>query len=144
MPRRLVPVEREHGDDCPCDRCLGFQPGNEKHFVHGATSERHIRPLARNQKRRVLRQMRLRASDLSPTGRALLEHYVRLSSKVVLIDKYLDEVGVLDEHGEPQQCMRLYVQLHRAALSALGKLEAHLDARLPTLEEQLDELRRGA
>jgi len=87
--------------------------------------------------------MRLRASDLSPTGRALLEHYVRLTSKVVLIDNYLDEVGVLDEHGQPQPCMKLYVQLHRAALSALGRLETHLDAKAPSLEELLAELRRG-
>jgi hypothetical protein len=87
--------------------------------------------------------MRLRASDLNPTGRALLEHYVRLTSKVVLIDNYLDEVGVLDEQGQPQPCMKLYVQLHRTALSALGKLEAHLDVGAPTLEEQLDALRRS-
>jgi hypothetical protein len=85
--------------------------------------------------------MRLRASDLDPVGRALLEHYVRLSSKLVLIDNYLDEVGVLDEYGQPQPCMRLYVQLHRAALSALGRLEAHLDVRTPSLEDQLAELR---
>jgi hypothetical protein len=121
-----------------------FEPGNEAALVHGATSERHIRPLARNQKRRVLRQMGLRVSDLNPVGRALLEHYVRLTAKVVLIDRYLDEVGVVDEHGQPQPSLKVYVQLHRAALNALGRLEAHMDIREPSLEAQLLELRRGA
>ncbi|HLY85724.1 MAG TPA: hypothetical protein VKO84_04335 [Gaiellaceae bacterium] len=62
---------------------------------------------------------------------------------MVLLDRYLDEVGILNERGEPRPCMSLYVQLHRAALRALGKLEDHLDVRVPTLEEQLDELRRS-
>jgi hypothetical protein len=120
-----------------------FEPGNEAALRHGATSERHIRPLARNHRRRLLRQIGLRAVDLDPVGRALLEHYVRLTAKVVLIDGYLDEAGLLDEHGQPRPCADLYVRLHRAALAALARLEAHLEARTPTLEEQLAELRRS-
>ena len=52
-----------------------FEVGNEAAVRHGATSERHIRPIAARHKRRVLRQMRTRVSDLDPIGRALLEHY---------------------------------------------------------------------
>lgn len=129
-PRPLSPAELEQRRTVP--------------LKHGATTERLVRPLARNQRRRLLRRFRVRASDLDPVGRALLEHYARLTAKVVLIDAYLDEVGVLDEHGQPRPCMKLYVQLHRAALSALGRLEAHLDARGPSLEQQLAELRRSA
>jgi hypothetical protein len=136
-------AERLHGPGCGCTKCVGFQDGNEWAVRHGATSERQIRPLARNHRRRFLRQIGLRASDLDPVGRALLEHYVRLTAKVVLIDRYLDEAGLLDEAGTPRPCADLYVRLHRAALAALGKLEAHLEARTPTLEEQLADLRRS-
>jgi hypothetical protein len=115
-----------HGEHCACTKCLGFQAGHELSTTHGATSERRIRPLARNHRRRVLRQLGLRAADVDAIGRAYLEHYCRLTAKVVLIDRYLDEVGLLDEAGEPRPCMRLYVQLHRAAVSALGRLERHL------------------
>jgi hypothetical protein len=121
-----------------------FQSGNEIATMHGATSERRIRPLARNHRRRVLRQIGLRASELDPAAKAYLEHYARLTAKVVLIDRYLDEVGVLDTDGNPRACMTLYVRLHRAALSALSRLEGHLDRKAPSLEQQLAELRRGA
>src|SRR3954453_6445557 len=111
MAGELVSVGRAHPDGCDCTRCRGFEPGNEAHLVHGATSERHIRPLAANQKRRVLRQMRLRASDLNPVGRALLEHYVRLTTKLVLIDDWIERNGLLREDGSPQPCMGLYATL---------------------------------
>ena len=123
---------------------LPFEAGNEAALRHGATSERRIRPLARNQKRRLMRQIGLRASELDPVGKAYLEHYARLTAKVVLIDAYIEEVGLLDERGEPRPCLALYLSLHRAALGALGKLEQHLDVRVPSLEEQLAALRRSA
>lgn len=136
-------VELVHGAECECVRCRSFQPGNEWALKHGATSENQIRPLARNHRRRLLRQIGLRAGDLDPVGRAHLEHYCRLAAKIVLLDRYFDEQGFLDPEGRPQPSAELYVRLHRAALSALGKLEAHLETRTPTLEEQLAELRRS-
>jgi hypothetical protein len=137
----------EHGAGCGCTRCRGFKPENDLALVHGATSERRIRPLARNHRRRVLRQIGLRAGDLDPVGRALLEHYCRLTAKVVLIDAYLDEVGLLDEAGVPRPSLNLYVQLHRAALGALGRLERHVGPReddpFEALAAHLSELRAG-
>jgi hypothetical protein len=40
-----------HVPGCSCLRCRGFQPGNEVALSHGATSERQIRPVARNHRR---------------------------------------------------------------------------------------------
>jgi hypothetical protein len=86
----------------------------------------------------------LRASEIDPIGKAYLEHYCRLTSKLVLIDNYLDEHGLLDANGTPRPCMRLYVQLHRAGLQALGRLEHHLDRRVaPDLDAALAALREG-
>ena len=121
-----------------------FQPGNEEPFVHGAFAPRHIEPVARNQKRRALRRFGIRARDLDPVGRALLGHYCALTAKTILIDAYLDEVGVIDDLGQPRPCMKVYIQCHRAALGALVRLEAHLNQTLPSLEDQLAMLRRSA
>jgi hypothetical protein len=105
------------------------EPGNVLALRHGSSSERQIRPLARNHRRRVLRQIRLRASDLDPVGKAYLEHYVRLTAKIELIDRYVDEHGLLRDDGEPQPAMRLYVSLHNSARLALQRLEQHLAER---------------
>jgi hypothetical protein len=121
-----------------------FAPGNEMAVLHGAFSEGHVKPVARTQRRRALRRFGIRASDLDPVGRALLAHYCALAAKAILIDAFLDEVGVVDAHGQPQPCMKVYVQLHRAALTALARLETHLDRKARSLEEQLAELRRDA
>jgi hypothetical protein len=125
-------------------RCRGFEPGNVVALRHGAFSEAQIRPVARNHRRKILRQIGLSPRDLDPVGRALLEHYTRLTAKIVAIDRYVDEVGVLDVDGTPRPCMTLYVQLHRAGLGALGRLEHHLDRRIaPDLDSALAALREG-
>ncbi|HEY5057495.1 MAG TPA: hypothetical protein VII51_00630 [Gaiellaceae bacterium] len=59
-----------------------FEPGNEAALTHGATSERHIRPLTANHRRRVLRKMRLRAGDIDAVGRAYLERVRTVSPSV--------------------------------------------------------------
>ena len=128
MSEALALERPVHGPGCGCTRCVGFQPGHTLTLAHGASSERHIRPLARNQKRRVLRQMGLRSGDVDPIGRALLEHYVRSTAKIALIDAWVDEHGLLLDDGTPQPCMRLYVSLTNTATRTLAKLEQHLRA----------------
>jgi hypothetical protein len=134
----------EHGPGCGCTKCVGFEPGNELAVTHGATSEAHIRPLARNHRRRALRQIGLRPSDLDPAAKAYLEHYVRLTAKVVLVDPSTDATASLPRTGEPPPSTDLSVRLQPAALAALGKLAQHLDTRAPSLEKQLAALRRSA
>jgi hypothetical protein len=116
-----------------------FEKDNLAALSHGANSDRQIRPLARNQQRRFLRQVGLRASDIDPVGKAYLWHYCSLTAKVVLLDRYLDLVGLLDEQGNPRPCMALYVRLQNAAMVALGKLERHLEVREPNALEALYE-----
>ena len=142
--------ERVHGADCECVRCRGFPPGHTLSLKHGATSERQIRPLARAHRRRVLRQMRLRAGDVDPIGRAHLDAYVRLQAKVDLIDRYVEEHGMILPDGEPQPVMRLYVSLQNSARLALQRLEQHLrdgvlvDEPLATIEAEGRRLRLAA
>lgn len=50
------------------------RPGNLNAVTHGASSDAQIRPVVRSQKRRLLRQIGLSASDLDGVGRALLDN----------------------------------------------------------------------
>jgi hypothetical protein len=108
---------------------MSAQPGNVLALRHGADSESRVRPLANGNRRRILRQTGLKLRDFDPIGKALLEHYVRLAAKIVLIDDYLDEHGIVRDDGEPQPVLRVYVALQNSARLALQRLEEHLASR---------------
>jgi hypothetical protein len=120
-----------HEPDCNCARCVGFQPGNAAGLRHGATSEHRIRPLARNHRRRVLRQIGLRASEVDPIGRAHLELLCRATSKIELLDRYVDEHGLVRPDGTLQPCMRVYPTLLNTARASLNALARHLRSTRP-------------
>jgi len=103
--------------------------GNQLARKHGAASEAQIRPVAANHRRRVLRQLRLRAGDLDPIGRGYLDLYCRTIAKVGTIDAYVGERGLIRADGEPQPCLRLYTTLVNSARLALARLEQHVRAR---------------
>jgi len=108
---------------------MNARRGNQNAIKHGATTDVQIRPLARVQRRRVLRQLRLSPRDLDAIGRGYLDQYVRLVSKVDLLDTYLAQHGLLRADGEPQPCLRLYTSLANSARLALTRLEDHLRKR---------------
>lgn len=123
-------------------RWLPAFPGQRRPLetTHGAHSENRIRPIARSHRRRVLRQLQLSPRDLDAIGRGHLDLYVRLVSKVDLIDRYIAEHGLLRSDGEPQPALRLYVSLANSARLALVRLEAHMDntRRKSPLDDYLD------
>lgn len=98
---------------------------NQNATKSGVDSQSRIRPLARAHRRRVLRQLRLRASDLDPIGKAHLDAYAAIRSKLDLIDAYIDTHGLLRDDGEPQPALKLYVALQNSARLALTRLEEH-------------------
>jgi hypothetical protein len=112
--------------------------GNQNAVTHGASAESRIRPAARSQKRRLLRQIGLAASDLDGIGRALLDNWARAQAKVELCDRYFAERGFLDEGGEPVPATKVYFVAVNSARLALVRLQEHLKARhtspLPALE----------
>ncbi|HXH87349.1 MAG TPA: hypothetical protein VNI55_01915 [Gaiellaceae bacterium] len=103
-------------------------PGNQLALKHGAANEARIRPAARNHRRRVLRQIGLRASDLDPIGRGYLDTFCRVQAKLEAIDAYIDREGLIRPNGEPQPVMRLYVSLANSARLSLSRLELHVRA----------------
>jgi len=116
---------------------VAAKPGNSNAVKHGATSDDRIRPLARGHRRRVLRQLGLRAGDLDPLGRGYLDAYVRLVAKIDLLDAFYEEHGFLKPSGEPQESTRFYVSLANSARLALARLEGHLRERKVDPNEEL-------
>jgi hypothetical protein len=97
--------------------------------THGAHSERQIVRRAASEKRRLLRQIGLRAKDLEGLGLALLDNWARCQSKVALLDDHFASVGFLDGEGEPVPATRIYFTAVNSARLALQRLEDHLRSR---------------
>jgi hypothetical protein len=118
----------KHIEGCECARCTGFQPGNEARLVHGAQSPRQIAQRSVVEKRRLLRQIGLRQSDLESVGQALLLNWSRSAAALTLLDDYAARAGWIDEAGNPRGFARLYVSLLNAERLALRGLAEHLRA----------------
>jgi hypothetical protein len=96
---------------------------------HGARSEPQVRQVATVQKRRLLRQIGLRAADLDGVALGYLDAWARAQSKVELMDQWAAEHGWLDEDGRPPGFVSVYFAALNSARLSLGKLEEHLKAR---------------
>ena len=114
------------------------RPGNFNASTHGGRTDARIKPIARTQKRRLLRQIGLAASDLDGVGRALLDNWARCQAKVELLDRHFESRGFLDSDGEPVPAAKVYFTATNSARLALDRLNEHLKTRnhspLPALE----------
>jgi hypothetical protein len=98
-------------------------------LTHGSRSELRVRRVATVQKRRLLRQVGLRASDLDGVGLALLDTWARAQAKVELLDTYAETHGFLDEEGHPPSWAAFYFAALNSTRLTLVKLAEHLKAR---------------
>ncbi len=124
------------------------RPGNANAVTTGAQSEAGIRPVARTQKRRLLRQIGLSSADLDGIGKALLDNWARSQAKVDLMDRHFERNGFLDPTGEPVAATKVYFTAINSSRLALQRLREHLHARdvspLPALEGEGRRLRLEA
>lgn len=97
--------------------------------THGARSEPTVKRVATVQKRRLLRQIGLRMSDLDGIALGYLDAWARAQSKVELMDAWSAEHGWLDIEGKPPGFVAVYFAAINSGRLALGKLEEHLRAR---------------
>jgi hypothetical protein len=102
---------------------------NQNAVRHGAHSAAQIVPIARAQKRRLLRQIGLKASDLESVGRGYLDNWSRAQSKVEILDRYFAAEGFLDAEGVPRPATKVYFVAVNSARLALARLEEHLRVR---------------
>jgi hypothetical protein len=94
--------------------------------THGAQSEPRVSAVATNQKRRLLRQIGLRVSDLEGIGLALLDNWARAQAKVELLDAHFAQHGLIDAAGEPSPATKLYFTALNSTRLALKLLEQNL------------------
>lgn len=124
------------------------RPGNTNAVSNGASSEARIRPVARSQKRRLLRQIGLSSADLDGIGKALLDNWARAQAKVDLCDRYFAEHGFLDPDGEPKAPSKVYFTAINSSRLALQRLREHLREQdvspLPALGDEGRRLRLEA
>jgi len=112
---------------------------------HGARSPAAVATVALTQRRRLLRNLGMRARDLDAIGRALLVNWSRAAGALALLDDHADTAGWLDEDGEPRGFTRLYIGLLNAERLAALRLADHLRVRDPgqPLAPLADEGRRA-
>ncbi len=124
------------------------RPGNRNAITHGASSEARIRPVARTQKRRLLRQIGLSASDLDGIGRALLDNWASARRRSSCSTGTSPSTGSSTRAGEPVPATKLYFVAVNSARLALSRLHEHLIAKdtspLPALEGEGRRLRLEA
>lgn len=96
-----------------------FKPGNLAAVRHGARSPRLVEPLAAE----AIELLTSSAPWLaSSTFEASLAAWGRTEAKIALVSTYLDEVGVLDDDGQPRPAVELVVRLERLAADLRGRL----------------------
>jgi hypothetical protein len=103
--------------------------GNTRAVSHGAHSEPAVRHAATVQKRRLLRQVGLRAADLDGAGLAYLDNWARAQAKVELMDAYANEHGWIDPEGKPPAFAAFYFTALNAARRALDGFVKYLKER---------------
>ncbi len=109
--------------------------------VHGATSERRIQPVAKNQKRKLLRQLGVRAGDLDAIAGVMVDLLARSLSKLQLLDTYYIQHGIVRVDGEPEPSLNAYLALLNTSRLTASKLAEHMASqgrRGPTLEDYID------
>ena len=96
-----------------------FEPGNDAATTHGAHSERRWRPLA---DRLAAEAVELAPWLTRPAFARAVGAWSAAEAKLSLVDEWLDEHGLLDEHGIPHPANGLSDRLHARAITLRGQL----------------------
>jgi len=96
---------------------------------HGGRSEYQIRPVARAQKRRLMRQLGMRMGDLDGVANGLLDNWARAQAKVAIMDDYFQARGFIREDGEPEPASKVYFTALNSARLALTRFGEYMKTR---------------
>jgi hypothetical protein len=109
---------------------LATTNGKRRHGAYNKTLEKTKGTV---EKRRLLRQLGITQSELSPMAIAYLDSWARLKAKLILLDRWLSEhaPGLIDEAGEGPPFLAFYVSLANSERLALKRLEEHLQRERP-------------
>ena len=108
-----------------------FEPGNEAALKHGARSERRWRPIAD----RLAAELLAERPWLEQHRRSV-DAWARVEAQATLISNWLDEVGLLDDEGNPRPASDRLDRLESRAQSLRSDL-AETPASMARLLSQL-------
>jgi hypothetical protein len=114
----------------PITEAVRLQRSNAS-LRHGGQSEYQIRPVARAQKRRLMRQIGMRIGDLDGVANAHLDGWARAQAKVQLMDAYFQEKGFIREDGEPEPASKVYFAALNSARLSLTRFSEYMKTRAP-------------
>jgi hypothetical protein len=96
-----------------------FEPGNEAAVKHGARSPRKVAPIAE----RLRHELATSAPWTTGAAFAAVVHsWSQAEARCELLRNYLDEVGLLDDEGEPRPALKALNEAERAADRARQQL----------------------
>lgn len=118
-------MTEQHGPDCPCQRCCGFERGNRlsvgntSRLTHGAFSARVVDPVARELAEAALEQNEhLR----HPSFTAATWAWARAEAQALVLSTWIYENGSLDEAGVPRPALGSLLDFEKLASSARQRL----------------------
>jgi hypothetical protein len=107
-PRTLTASERRQRQEAP--------------LRHGARSRAYLAPMVVSMKKGLLARMGLRQRDLTWAGRETLDSYCRAKSKLVAIDKWLEQEPMIRQDGSYPDVLKLYFVSLNASTRLLEQL----------------------
>ena len=102
------------------------RPGNANALHHGARSQAEVGRLAGYRKQSLLMRLGLRQRDLPPVDRYLLNTWARTAAEVLLMERYIEAHGLIDENGELAGFSATYYAARNSAARLMTKLEPRL------------------
>lgn len=107
-----------HLPDCQCLRCTGFQPGNAAALRHGAQATLALAPRASE----IAADLRSVVPARSPSDEPTILLAALVLARIERANAWLDEHGLLDEHGAPQPVLRVLGTTENTAARLLDRL----------------------
>ena len=108
---------------------------------HGLTSERKFRPVAKNQKRTLLRKLGVRGGDLDAVAAVYVDVLARALAKIQLLDEYYAVHGIVRADGQGEPTLPIYGSMLNQARLTAWKLAEHMareGQQGPSLEDYID------
>lgn len=113
-----------HGPACPCPRCRGFEPGNQLSvgnrgpMTHGARSVVNLAPRIAE----LVDALAPLVPAVSPSDGPTLAVLAGVMARIEAAQAYLDEHGIMDEHGQPRPILKQLSTWENTAVRTLDKL----------------------
>lgn len=107
-----------HGPDCVCVRYRGFEPRNEVALQHGGYAIVKLAPRVAE----IADGLRQLVPAGSASDEPTLAVLAGVLARVEAAHAYIDEAGIIDEHGQPRPILKVLSTWENTAVRTLDRL----------------------